>query len=338
MGSAETAPVTDLNSNQELFDKIKSAAETLKGVANVTPVMSSRTLNKITWAKVFLKCENFQRIGAFKFRGAYNAISNLNEERKSKGVITYSSGNHAQAVALASRLLNVKATIVMPSNAPGVKKEATKDLGANVVEYNPENEIREEVAKKIQGEEGSTLIPPFDHEDVIAGQGTAAYEFIKEVNRLEYLLVPCGGGGLLSGSAVAIKNILPSCKVIGIEPELADDAAKSFQTKVLHTVKNPPTIADGTRTSSLGRITFPLILKYVDDIKTVSEKAIIEAVRFLFFRMKLVVEPSGALGIAALLSGAVKTQGRVGVIISGGNIDPETINLILNSSRENHEA
>ena len=337
MVSAETAGNSSIDSHQELFEKIKSAAEILKGIANVTPVMSSRTLNKITWAKVFLKCENFQRIGAFKFRGAYNAISNLDDNQKSKGVITYSSGNHAQAVALASKLLNIKATIVMPENAPGVKKDATKDLGAIIVEYNPEKEIREEVAKKIQEEENSILIPPFDYEDVIAGQGTAAYEFIKEVNKLEYLLVPCGGGGLLSGSAIAVKSTVPSCRVIGIEPELADDAAKSFQTKVLHTVSNPPTIADGTRTSSLGKITFPLILKYVDDMKTVSESAIIEAVKFLFFRMKLVVEPSGALGIAALLSGAVKAQGRVGVIISGGNISPQTMNMILNSNKENHE-
>ncbi len=337
MVSAETAANSPIDSHHELFDKIKSASEILKGVANVTPVMSSRTLNKITWAKVFLKCENFQRIGAFKFRGAYNAISRLDDNQKSKGVITYSSGNHAQAVALASKLLNIKATIVMPENAPGVKKDATKDLGANIVEYNPEKEIREEVAKKIQEEESSTLIPPFDYEDVIAGQGTAAYEFIKEVNKLEYLLVPCGGGGLLSGSAIAVKSMIPGCRVIGIEPELADDAAKSFRTKVLHTVSNPPTIADGTRTSSLGKITFPLILKYVDDMKTVSENAIIEAVKFLFFRMKLVVEPSGALGIAALLSGAVRAQGRVGVIISGGNISPETMKLILNSNKENHE-
>jgi threonine dehydratase len=337
MVSAETAGNSPIDSHHELFEKIKSAAENLKGIANVTPVMSSRTLNKITWAKVFLKCENFQRIGAFKFRGAYNAISQLGDDQKLKGVVAYSSGNHAQAVALASKLLNIKATIVMPENAPGVKKDATKDLGANIVEYNPEKEIREEVAKKIQEEECSTLIPPFDYEDVIAGQGTAAYEFIKEVNKLEYLLVPCGGGGLLSGSAIAVKSMIPSCKVIGIEPELADDAAKSFRTKVLHTVSNPPTIADGTRTSSLGKITFPLILRYVDDMRTVSESAIIDAVKFLFFRMKLVVEPSGALGIAALLSGAVKAQGRVGVIISGGNISSQTMNLILNSNKENHE-
>jgi len=334
MNSVEKSLSSIVPSLQVLFENIKSAAEILKGVANVTPVMSSRTLNRITWAKIFLKCENFQRIGAFKFRGAYYAISRLAEEQKSKGVITYSSGNHAQAVALAGNLLNTKTTIVMPENAPVVKKEATIGLGANVVEYNPQREKREEVAKKIQEQEGSTLIPPFDHEDVIAGQGTAAFEFLKEVNRLDYLLVPCGGGGLLSGSAIAVKSLMPGCKVIGIEPELADDATRSFNTKVLHTVNNPQTIADGTRTSSLGKITFPLILEYVDDMRTVSENAIIDALKFLFFRMKLVVEPSGALGIAALLSGAVKAQGRVGVIISGGNIDPQTMNLIFNSNRE----
>jgi threonine dehydratase len=334
MNSAEKSPSIDIYTPQILFENIKFAAEVIKGVANITPIMSSRTLNRITWAKVFLKCENFQRVGAFKFRGAYYAISKLNEDQKLKGVITYSSGNHAQAIALACKLLNTKATIVMPENAPVVKKDATKELGAHVVEYDPQKEKREDVAGKIQEQEGSILIPPFDHEDIIAGQGTAALELIKEVNRLEYLLVPCGGGGLLSGSAIAAKSLIPSCRVIGIEPELADDATKSFYTKTLHTVSNPPTIADGTRTSSLGKITFPLILQYVDDMKTVSEDAIIEAVKFLFFRMKLVVEPSGALGVAALLSGAVKAKGRVGVIISGGNIDPETMNLIFNSSRE----
>jgi len=316
-----------------MFKKILEAKKRLEGIANHTPVFTSRSLNKIVDADVYFKCENLQRVGAFKFRGAFNAISQLADEQKKRGVITYSSGNHAQAVALVGKLLNVETTIVMPSNAPIIKREATKGYGANVIEYNPQNEVREEVAKKIQDEKGLTLIPPFDHEDVIAGQGTAALELFEEIGQLDFLLMPCGGGGLLSGSAIAAKNLSPSCKVIGVEPEVADDATRSFKTKVLHAVKNPPTIADGTRTASLGKITFPLILQYVDDMKTVTEEAIKEAVRFLFYRMKLVVEPSGALGLAALLSNSVNVSGKVGVIISGGNIDAETMKLILDEKK-----
>jgi len=316
-----------------MFKKILEAKKRLEGIANHTPVFTSRSLNEILGSEVFFKCENFQRVGAFKFRGAFNAISQLADEQKKRGVITYSSGNHAQAVALVGKLLNVETTIVMPSNAPIIKREATKGYGANVIEYNPQNEVREEVAKKIQDEKGLTLIPPFDHEDVIAGQGTAALELFEEIGQLDFLLTPCGGGGLLSGSAIATKNLSPSCKVIGVEPEVADDATRSFKTKVLHAVKNPPTIADGTRTASLGKITFPLILQYVDDMKTVTEEAIKEAVRFLFYRMKLVVEPSGALGLAALLSNSVNVNGKVGIIISGGNIDAETMKLILDEKK-----
>lgn len=313
-----------------MFDKVLEAKKRLEGYANRTPVITSRTLNELINANVFLKCENFQRVGAFKFRGAFNAISKLPDKEKSRGVITYSSGNHAQAVSLVGKLLGVKTTIVMPDNAPVIKRLATAGYGAEIVEYNPATQQREEIAGQIQEKFGYTLIPPFDHPDVIAGQGTAALELAEEV-RLDYILAPCGGGGLLSGTAIAAKGVNSSCKVIGIEPEVADDAVRSFRTKVLHTVKNPPTIADGTRTASLGKITFPLVLRYVDDMQTVTEKAIIEAVKFLFFRMKIVVEPSGALGIAALLSGAVKPEGKVGVIISGGNIDAATMNMILNS-------
>ncbi len=313
------------------YEKIVAASERLKGVANKTPVFTSSTLNKLVNAEVFLKCENFQKVGAFKFRGAYNAISQLDSRQKSKGVITYSSGNHAQAIALVCQMLNIKAYIVMPNNAPIIKKNATKSYGAVIIEYDPEKNIREEVAQELIDKNDYTLIPPFDHEDIIAGQGTAAKDLFEEVGELNYLLVPCGGGGLLSGSAISSKKLSPLCKVIGIEPEIADDAVKSFYTKVLHTVKNPPTIADGTRTSSLGKLTFPLVLKYVDEMKTVSEKDIIEAVKFLFLRMKLVVEPSGALGIAALLSRKAGASGKVGVIISGGNIDSETMIKILRS-------
>lgn len=312
-----------------MFERIVAASERLKGVANKTPVLRSTTLNNLVNAEVFLKCENFQKVGAFKFRGAYNAVSQLDEKQKSKGVITYSSGNHAQAIALVCSMLKVKSFIVMPSNAPLIKKNATKNYGADIIEYDPNKTVREELALELINKNDYTLIPPFDHEDIIAGHGTAAKELFEEVGKLDYLLVPCGGGGLLSGSAISSKNLFPSCKVIGIEPEVADDAVKSFYSKILHTVKNPPTIADGTRTASLGKITFPLVLKYVDEMKTVSEIEIIEAVKFLFFRMKLVVEPSGALGIAALLNSKVKTSGKVGVIISGGNIDAETMIKIL---------
>lgn len=314
-----------------MFKQIQDAKKRLQGHANVTPVMTSRTLNRIVGSEIYFKCENLQRIGAFKFRGAFNSISKLTETEKKRGVITYSSGNHAQAVALVGQMLNIQTTIVMPNNAPETKRAATKDYGANIIEYDPEDTTREAVAESLQTKNGFTMIPPFDHLDVIAGQGTAAMEMFEEVGRLDTLLVPCGGGGLLSGSAIAAKNIDPNCRVIGVEPELADDATKSFYTKKLHRVKNPPTIADGTRTPSLGKITFPLVLEYADEMKTVSEAAIIEAVKFLFYRMKLVVEPSGALGLAAILSQAVIPRGRAGIIISGGNIDADTMTMILNS-------
>ncbi len=315
-----------------MFDKILAAKERLQGYANKTPVMTSRTLNQMLGASVYFKCENFQRIGAFKFRGAFNSISQLSAPEKARGVITYSSGNHAQAVALVGRMLNIRTIIVMPQNAPATKRAATAEYGATIIDYDPEATTREELAQGLIEKNGYTLIPPFDHEQVVAGQGTAALELLEEVGSLDMLLVPCGGGGLLSGSAIAAKGASPGCRVIGIEPQVADDAARSFHTKILHTIKNPPTIADGTRTASLGKITFPLVLEYVDDMRTVTEKAIIEAVQFLFYRMKLVVEPSGALGLAALLSRVVASTSRVGVILSGGNVDAATMQMILSSS------
>lgn len=311
------------------FSHVLAAYERLKEVASRTPVMTSRTLNAQVGAEVVLKCENFQRVGAFKFRGAYNAISLLTAAERARGVITYSSGNHAQAVALACRMLDVDATIVMPDNAPQIKRAATEGYGAHVIAYDPQTTSRETIARALAAEHGYTIVPPYDHANVIAGQGTAALELCEDAGPLDALLVPCGGGGLLSGSAIAAKGLYPDCNVIGIEPEVADDATRSFRTGELHTVHNPPTIADGTRTPSLGAITFPLVLQYVDDMQTVSEEAIIEAVRFLFYRAKLVVEPSGALGVAALLSGAVRVPGRVGVILSGGNIDGPTMTFIL---------
>ena len=312
-----------------LFDLIKAAKKRLRGHAHVTPVMTSRTLNQITGKRIYLKCENFQRMGAFKFRGAYNAMSQLSEEQKKSGVITHSSGNHAQAVALVGRMLGIQTVVVMPKDAPVTKRAATEAYGAKVLDYDPEETNREKISKDLEMKHGYTMVPPYDHVNIVAGQGTAAMEMFEELHTLDVLLVPCGGGGLLSGSAIAAKGFDSNCRVIGIEPELADDATKSFQTGILQTVKNPPTIADGTRTPSLGNVTFPLVMQYVDDMKTVPEHAIMEAVKFLFFRMKLVVEPSGALGIAALLSGAVQDGGRIGVIISGGNIDSATMMKIL---------
>jgi threonine dehydratase len=312
-----------------MFERVKAARERLRGHANVTPVMTSRMLNESVGMEVFLKCENFQRVGAFKFRGAFNTISQLTDQQKGRGIITYSSGNHAQAVALVGQLLGVRTTVVMPNNAPRVKRAATEAYGAAFLVYDPEEATREEMADLLRAEHGYTIIPPFDHLDIIAGQGTAALELFEEMKTLDVLLVPCGGGGLLSGSAIATKGIEPACRVIGVEPELADDATRSFHTKTLHTVKNPPTIADGTRTPSLGNLTFPLVLEYVDDMRTVTETAIVEAVQFLFYRMKIVVEPSGALGVAALLSGVVSASGRVGVIISGGNVDGDMMSKVL---------
>jgi threonine dehydratase len=314
-----------------MFDEIQAARERLKGWANVTPIITSRTLNRMLNAEVFFKCENLQRVGAFKFRGAFNAISQLSDEQKARGVIAYSSGNHGQAVASVSQMLDIKATVVMPNNAVAIKRAATEGYGANIIEYDPNVRMREDIAKQLALEHGYTTIPPFDHADVIAGQGTVALEMFEEIGNLDLLLVPCGGGGLLSGSAISAKAVSPDCRVMGIEPELADDATRSFHTGKLHTVQNPPTIADGARTPSLGDITFPLVLEYVDDMKIVSERSIMEAVKFFFYRMKQVVEPSGALGLAALLSGAVNAEGKIGIIISGGNIDKDKLTKILNS-------
>jgi len=317
---------------RNLFREVRRAQQRLAGIANPTPVMTSRTLSRLAAADVFLKCENFQRVGAFKFRGAYNAVSLLSQEEKDRGVLTFSSGNHAQAIALAGALLGVKTTIVMPDDAPETKRAATEAYGARVIGYDPRTQRRESIAQALQAETGATLIPPYDHLDVIAGQGTAALELIAETRGLDALLVPCGGGGLLSGSAIAVKASAPACRVIGVEPKLADDATRSFRTGRLHSVHNPPTIADGTRTPSLGSITFPLVRHFVDDMLTVSEEEIIAAVRFLFYRTKLVVEPSGALGVAVLLKkDRPRLQGNVGVIISGGNIDGATMRMILKS-------
>ena len=305
-----------------IYDDVRAAAERLRGVAHLTPVATSRTLDERTGARLFLKCENLQRAGAFKFRGAYNAIAKLTAEERRRGILTYSSGNHAQAIALASRLLGTRATIVMPENAPAAKRRATEGYGARIVAYDPAKAKREEIAEGLRREGDPVLVPPYDHADVIAGQGTAAKELIEEVGELDVLLVCCGGGGLLSGSALSARALSPRCRVIGVEPELADDATRSFRTGTLQTVSNPPTIADGARTPSLGQLTFPLVRQHVDDMVTVSDDDLVHAMRFVWERMKLVVEPTGVLGLAAALRGKVEVAGRrVGVILSGGNVD-----------------
>lgn len=311
-----------IDTNIVTFADIEAAHQRLTGVAHKTPVMTSRTVNELTQRQVFFKCENFQRMGAFKFRGAYNALSQLSEQQKRQGVLTFSSGNHAQAIALSGKLLNIPTTIVMPEDAPAVKLAATQGYGAEVLLYDRAEMTREELAAELCRERQLTFIHPYDRPQVIAGQGTTAKELIEGVGELDLLLVCCGGGGLLSGCAIAAKTLSPQCKVIGVEPERADDATRSFHSKTLHTVHNPDTIADGARTPSLGKITFPLVLKYVDDMVTVSEDAIKRTMYFLWERMKIVVEPTGVLAAAALLEGVVTAPGaRVGVVISGGNVD-----------------
>jgi threonine dehydratase len=283
--------------------------------------MTSRQVDELTGARVFFKCENLQRMGAFKFRGAYNALSQLSAEEKNRGVLAFSSGNHAQAVALAGQLLSINTVIVMPGNAPKVKLEATRGYGGEVVLYE-EGEDREALSAKLAAERGLVLIPPFDHPHIVAGQGTAAKELLEEAGALDVLLVPCGGAGLLSGSAIAARRLSPQCRVVGVEPAAGDDATQSFKTKTLKVIEVPNTIADGARTTSLGKITFPLVLRYVDHMLTVTDEELLRAMFWLWERMKLVVEPTGALGACALIEKKLELQGlRVGVILSGGNVD-----------------
>ncbi len=304
------------------FDDVLSAAALIEGKARRTPVHTSRLLNEVCGAEMFLKCENFQRVGAFKFRGAYNAVSRLSDDERARGVITHSSGNHAQALALVCKLLGVKATIVMPQDAPAMKLAATRDYGAEVVVYDTATDTREAISGRLAEEHGYTLVPPYDHPHIVAGAGTAALELFNEVGELDVLFVPCGGAGLLSGSAIAAKAMSPRCKVIGVEPAAGDDATRSFKTGTLHTVHNPATIADGARTPYLGKVTFPLVRQYVDDMMTVSDEDLIRTMYFVWSRMKLVVEPTGVLGLAAAHNHRYPITGkRVGAVISGGNVD-----------------
>ncbi|HEY6822170.1 MAG TPA: threo-3-hydroxy-L-aspartate ammonia-lyase, partial [Burkholderiales bacterium] len=303
------------------YADVAAAHERIRAHAKRTPVLTSATIDALTSATVFFKCENFQRMGAFKFRGAFNALSQLDAARKKRGVIAFSSGNHAQAVALAGKLLGIQTVIVMPADAPTVKLDATRGYGAEIVVYQ-KGEPRDQIAERLARERNLTLIPPFDHPHVIAGQGTAAKELIEDAGPLDALLVPCGGGGLISGCAIAARHLAPQCRVIGVEPAAGDDATRSFKTKQLVRIQTPDTIADGARTESLGKLTFPLVLENVSAMTTVSDDELLSAMFFLWERMKIVVEPTGALAACALLQKRLSFPGkRVGVIVSGGNVD-----------------
>ena len=304
------------------YRDVQAAAARLAGTAHRTPVLRSRLLNQQVGADVVIKCENFQRMGAFKFRGAFNALSQFTPEQRRAGVAAFSSGNHAQAIALAAQLLDIPATIVMPHDAPAAKVAATKGYGGQVIGYDRYTEDREELAQRLAAEHGLTLIPPFDHPHVIAGQGTAAKELLDEVGELDALFVPLGGGGLLSGTALAARELSPSCRLYGVEPEAGNDGQQSVrQGQIVH-IDTPMTIADGAQTQHLGTLTFEIIRRAVDDILTATDLELIEAMRIFATTMKIVVEPTGCLGLAAVRRLAPELRGqRIGIIVSGGNID-----------------
>jgi len=304
------------------YDDVVAAHRRIDGIAHRTPVFTSTTANAASGADLFFKCENLQRMGAFKFRGAYNAIAQFSSDQKASGVIAYSSGNHAQAIALSARLLGVAAVIVMPADAPAVKVEATRSYGAEVIPYDRYTGDREAIGLLLAEERGLTLIPPYDHPHVIAGQGTAAKELFEHVGPLDMLIAPLGGGGLLSGCALSARALSPSCMVIGVEPEAGNDGQRSFRSGEIVHIETPVTIADGAQTLHLGNHTFPLIRQLVDDIVTVSDAELVQAMAFCASRMKLIVEPTGCLAAAAALTGRIDVAGqRVGIILSGGNLD-----------------
>ena len=308
--------------NLPTFDDVAAAADRITGAAHRTPVLTSRTADEETGAKLFFKCENFQRMGAFKFRGAYNALSLFDAAQRKAGVVAFSSGNHAQAIALAARLLGMPATIVMPHDAPAAKIAATRGYGGEVVLYDRYAEDREAIGRRLADERGLTLIPPYDHPHVIAGQGTSAMELIEQTGPLDALFVCMGGGGLLSGCALAARALSPECRIYGVEPETGNDGQQSFRSgKIVH-IDVPKTIADGAQTQSPGKITFEIIRRDVDDVLTASDAELVECMRFFAERMKMVVEPTGCLGFAAARRMKAELKGqRVGVIISGGNVD-----------------
>ncbi|WP_340682427.1 pyridoxal-phosphate dependent enzyme [Amycolatopsis coloradensis] len=310
-----TAPVT--------IDDIRDAAARLAGIAHRTPVVRSRTLDDLVGAEVFIKCENLQRVGAFKFRGAYNAASRLSPEQLAKGIAAYSSGNHAQAVALAARELGSSAVILIPEDTPQSKKDATAGYGAEIVTYDRYTGDRVAIGEALAADRGLALIPPYEHPHVIAGQGTAALELLEDTESLDTLVVPVGGGGLIAGSSTAAKAVRPGIRVVGVEPAEGDDTKRSLEAGERVSIPVPRTIADGQAAAIPGELTFSINRRLVDDIALVTDDQVRDAMRFAFERLKLVIEPSGATGLAALLSGQVPASGRVGVIVSGGNVSPE---------------
>jgi threonine dehydratase len=316
------------------YADVDAAAERIDGHAHHTPVLTSRTVDEALEARVFFKCENFQRMGAFKFRGAFNALSCFDARQRKAGVVAFSSGNHAQAIALSARLLGMPAAIVMPHDAPASKVAATRGYGGEVIVYDRYREDREAIGRRLAEERGMTLVPPYDHPDVIAGQGTATKELIEEVGELDALFVCLGGGGLLSGSALAAKALSPQCRLYGVEPEAGNDGQQSLRRGEIVHIETPQTIADGAQTQHLGRLTFDIIRRDVDDIVTANDAELVECMRFFATRMKMIVEPTGCLGFAAArrLSRLVAGR-RVGVIVSGGNVDLERFGALVMAQR-----
>ena len=319
--------------NTPTFEDVLDAAERIEGVANRTPVLTSRSANEDVGAELFFKCENLQRVGAFKFRGAFNALRRFDGRQRQAGVVAFSSGNHAQAIALAARILKMPATIVMPHDAPPSKVAATKGYGAHIIRYDRYTEDREAIGRRIALEQGMTLIPPYDHRDVIAGQGTAALELFTEVEALDVLFVCLGGGGLLGGSALAARAMSPKTQIFGVEPEAGNDGQQSLDAGSIVHIDTPQTIADGAQTQHLGQLNFEIIKRDVDGILTVNDSELVSGMRFLAERMKLIVEPTGCLGFAAVRKYRERFKDlRIGIILSGGNVDLERFNALISDS------
>lgn len=312
------------------YDDVAAAAQRIQPYINPTPVMTSRSLNEALDAEVFFQCENLQRMGAFKFRGALNALLQFTPEQRTAGVVAFSSGNHAQGVALAAKLLSIPATIVMPRDAPAAKLAATRGYGAQVVTYDRYTEDREQIGRDLAEKHGLTLIPPYDHPHVIAGQGTATQALLTHTGPLDVLLTPLGGGGLLAGSALAARHLSPGISIYGVEPAAGNDGQQSLRAGKIIRIETPRTLADGAQTQYLGRYTFPLIQNLVDDILTVSDEQLIGEMRFFAERMKMVVEPTGCLGLAAVRADRARFRGkRIGIVISGGNVDISRFSTLL---------
>lgn len=315
------------------YQDVIAAAQRLGGVACLTPVFTSRTLNAQTGAEVFIKCENLQRTGSFKFRGAFNALSQFDARQREAGVVAFSSGNHAQGIALAARLLGIPATIVMPGDAPAAKVATTREYGASVVLYDRFTEDREQIGRTLANEHGMTLIPPYDHPHILAGQGTAAKELLEFTGPLDALFVGLGGGGMLSGTALSTRALSPECQLYGVEPEAGNDGQRSFRTGNIVHIDTPATIADGAQTQHLGNYTFPIIREQVNDILTVSDAQLVASMKFFMQRMKMVVEPTGCLGLAALYALGDQLKGqRVGIIVTGGNVDLQKYATLLSEA------